>query len=174
MEGSSRGAGRGHVQPCKRPCILVNLQVLSLLRTGNAAQQLTASDMRLRSTALKYCGMAIAAKIPRMSTTTSNSIRVKPFLLFFMLISSGLQNPLCGPAKATVGGFKQPFPARFKKCIKKKKRVKGVLFCPSKRHNQTGGTRSGICFCLGVKVTCGNGIKTKTDKEKILSYNPSG
>ena len=42
----------------------------------------SASDMRERSTALKYCGMAIAARMPKMSTTTNNSIRVKPFLLF--------------------------------------------------------------------------------------------
>jgi len=34
-----------------------------------------------RCTAYKRFGMAMAAMMPMMATTTSNSIRVKPFLL---------------------------------------------------------------------------------------------
>ena len=60
------------------------------------ANNVTASDMRERSTALKYCGKAMAAKIPMMSTTTKSSIRVNP-LLVFIKPPTVLYTEFCNP-----------------------------------------------------------------------------
>ena len=54
-----------------------------------------ASETRDFSTTLKYCGMAIEARMPMMSTTTSSSISVKPFLTFFIIVVFPLFNLSC-------------------------------------------------------------------------------
>ena len=45
-----------------------------------------ASLERAFSTAVVYCGKAMADRMPIISTTTNNSINVTPFFMFFLLV----------------------------------------------------------------------------------------
>ena len=69
------------------------------------------SASRLFSTAFWYCGTATAAKIPMISTTTNNSMSVKPrrvcfFVILFSLIICLENKPTTNGC--TTGAFQNP------------------------------------------------------------------